>query len=397
MVFEPFFGLDIAPDCLLTFRLAFHLPYHALRLSKKAQHDPRSNSDGSPLRQVCNVSFLDLKDSGISTFLYEAQISCVVAGPDEWRWIAYCFVDTYFEVEKRREAMSLYYKNGRPRLGVKVDPFTCGETLADGKFQNPREYFLTVLRYRLEQVKNEWIHVVEKLEKNKREYEQIFLSHSRRHNLSKFRDFVTKARWLSKKLSLDLSKTIDSCEEFCSQPAVDFQSTSEFTDPRPLLKPIRTILDELKSQQKTLESIANNWEDFTRDLEVHLNSETIRISQMTLSIMLFISPIALAAAIFSMDREVIPFIPQNFKSFLCMILIFGAMGALVHVLQSYQFVRQLYGLLCGGFMCWDPKFAAPNLKSMWHRCVSMSWRSTERSSQDEENGGVPPPPGTVDS
>ena len=113
--------------------------------------------------------------------------------------------------------MSSYYeKDGRPRQGVKLDPFTRGETLTDGKFQNPREYFLTILRYRLEQVKNEWIPVVEKLKRTDREYEQIFLSTSKSQHLSQSREFITKVRWLSKKLALDLSKTIDFCEKFCS-------------------------------------------------------------------------------------------------------------------------------------------------------------------------------------
>jgi hypothetical protein len=193
----------------------------------------------------------------------------VVAGSDEWRWIAYCFVDTYFEQEKRRETVSSYYKDSPPGQGIRQDPFTCGATIADGKFQNPREYFLTVLRYRLEQVKNEWVQVVQKLKESNREYRQIFLSRSRQ-SFPKARGSVIRTKWLSKTLLVDLSKTIEFCERFCRQPAVDFRSASELTDPRPLLSPIRTTLGELDSLKATLESMDNNWDDFARDFEVGL-------------------------------------------------------------------------------------------------------------------------------
>ena len=72
LVFEPFFGLDITPDGLLMFRLAFHLPYHALRTSKKLRSDFRKDKNGDPLRNIRDVSFLDRKGSETSTFLCEA-------------------------------------------------------------------------------------------------------------------------------------------------------------------------------------------------------------------------------------------------------------------------------------------------------------------------------------
>ena len=62
---------------------------------------------------------------------------------------------------------------------------------------------------------------------------------------------------------------------------------------------------------------------------------------------LFVSPIALTAAIFSMSnmKEVIPFLPANFVSFVCLILIFGIMGIAILALHPYQFGWQVVLIL----------------------------------------------------
>jgi hypothetical protein len=360
--FEPFFGLDITSG-LLMFRLAFHLPYYFLKVSKEARTDPRKYANGDPLRQVHNISFLDWKKSKTSTFLYEAQVSCVVAGPDEWRWIAYCFIDTYFQEPKERETVSSYCDSSQSQ-DVKQDPFTRGETLADGKLQNPREFFLMVLKYRLEQVANEWRKVVEELRKRNREYRNIFLSCSRRQFPSEARERVTKGKWLSRRLSLDLKKTVDFCEQFCCQPAVNFQSMAESEDPCLPIDPIRTILKQLTSLNMTLESMAHDWDDFTRDVEIRLNSETIRVAHYSVNIILLISPIALAASILSMDHRFIPFMPLDFRSFLCTMSVFGVIGAVIHLVWFDRFRPHLDRMIWGERKRWDHKIAAPSLKTI---------------------------------
>ncbi|KIX03974.1 uncharacterized protein Z518_07527 [Rhinocladiella mackenziei CBS 650.93] len=386
LVFEPSFGFDIPPDGHFMFRLAFYLPYYALRVSKEPRNDPRMYGNGNPLRGHTDISFLESKHSELPTFLYEAQISCVVAGSDEWTWIAYCFVDTYFDAEHDRETVSSYYKTGSVDQGITQDPLTRGLTLADGNFQNPREYFLTVMRYRLEQIQNEWTQVVDKLNTGIREQEQILLSGSRRPCLSKSRDFVTKVQLLSKKLLFDLSNTVDSCEEFCRQPALDFQSASESTDRRPLLNPIRSILNELRLRKKTLESMADKADNITKALEVHLNTETIQVGHLSVTTMLFISPIALAAGIFSMNDRVIP-IPLNFRSFLCILLAFGAMAFVIHLIQSDRLFFPRDMVLWARHMCWEFKLPVPDLRVIRLPRLPMVGKSTGKSPEDEESRG----------
>ncbi len=84
------------------FALGFHLPSYALREGPTRQIDARG------LRR--HADFIpDHSTPGISEYLYEAQISVVVTGIDEWFWTAYCCTDTHFGSE---ETVQYYHKNG---------------------------------------------------------------------------------------------------------------------------------------------------------------------------------------------------------------------------------------------------------------------------------------------
>jgi hypothetical protein len=117
------------------------LPFYAWRSSEKAHEDERRDANARPLRQSRDVSFLDWDSSGSSSFLYEAQISCVIAGMDEWRWVAYCFVDTFFESDEAKETVESYYEDSQIEEGMLTDPLTLGEKDANRPTQNPRDYF----------------------------------------------------------------------------------------------------------------------------------------------------------------------------------------------------------------------------------------------------------------
>ena len=156
------------------FQLAFHLPYYVWRSSQKPCEDHRQYANGDPLRHSQDVSFLEWEAYGSSSFLYEAQISCVVAGLDEWRWIAYCFVDTYFDtLEGGKETVLSYHEDSLTNKGIRADPLTFGVTDADKPIHDPRDYFLTVFQTRINQVKCEWQQVVAKVQQSVREYVQV--------------------------------------------------------------------------------------------------------------------------------------------------------------------------------------------------------------------------------
>jgi hypothetical protein len=91
-------------------------------------------------------------------YIHEAQISIMVTGLDDWYWTAYCFVDVYFKESGHRESVGHYSNAGR-------DPLSGGKTSVtrDKPTWLPREYFLQLLTYRMEQAKQEWNNVVYQL------------------------------------------------------------------------------------------------------------------------------------------------------------------------------------------------------------------------------------------
>lgn len=70
-------------------------------------------------------------------------------------------------------------------------------------------------------------------------------------------------------------------------------------------------------------------------------------SNNTPRIQLYISPIALAAGIFSMNEQVIPFKTLNFGLFVCATVVFGVLGIVIYYLEPF---RQLGKLARWGFI-----------------------------------------------
>ena len=151
------------------FQIFFHLPYYAWR--EQLSEDQRRYKDGQAFRRCEDVSFLSWKTSDSPGYLHEAQISCVVAGLDDRRWVAYCFVDTYFDGEGRETV--LQYHEESVAGGELTDPLTYGVNRPAHSIQDPEEYFLIVFRIRLNQVKREWQKVVGKLKQSIRENEPV--------------------------------------------------------------------------------------------------------------------------------------------------------------------------------------------------------------------------------
>lgn len=152
------------------FQMEFHLPYYAWRKSPKAREDHRRDAHGRSLRRSRDVSFLDWTNNDTPSFLYEAQISGLVAGTDETRWNGCLFVDNYFDDEEGKETVLCYHEDSLGEGGMLMDPLTFGTCAIDMPVWNPRSYWLMLLRVRLNQVFGEWQTVVTKLRESTREY-----------------------------------------------------------------------------------------------------------------------------------------------------------------------------------------------------------------------------------
>jgi hypothetical protein len=117
--------------------------------------DVRRRADGSALRRSeesipLRASNLALESAGQwHDYLYEAQISVMVTGIDDWVWAAYCFADVYFNGEGHRETVE-HYSN------LRLDPHSCGSYPSEPPVWSPREYYLRALSCRMKQVRQEW-------------------------------------------------------------------------------------------------------------------------------------------------------------------------------------------------------------------------------------------------
>ena len=133
--------------------------------------DTRQRAGGGPLRISEIAKPLEMRyrsphtRSRTKDYLYEAQISVMVTGLDDWVWTAYCFVDVYFKAQNHPEQVECL-----SNYGTKLDPHSCGQYPADRPIWSPREYFLRTLSSRIEQVKQEWDNAVSILTQNMQTY-----------------------------------------------------------------------------------------------------------------------------------------------------------------------------------------------------------------------------------
>jgi hypothetical protein len=94
---------------------------------------------------------------------------------------------------------------------------------------------------------------------------------------------------------------------------------------------------------------------------------------LTISSQLYVSPIALTAAILSLNKDIIPFIPRNFGSFIGMTVTFVVLGALIHIVQLSWGWQVFSGWV--GHKRWDQKIRG------WRS--SKLWITREPSAQEE--------------
>lgn len=157
---ETYIGVNLPTVGVSRFELAFHLPFRALRrLPNKTQ--PHVAFD---------VTFLDWEGRN-SAYIFPAKYSFVITGTDDWRWMAYCFVDTFFDTDEDAESASYYADPNQSPDGIPLDPCAAGRDAMDNVVQDPREYFLRILEARLACVSDEWLCIVQEIERNVKLYQ----------------------------------------------------------------------------------------------------------------------------------------------------------------------------------------------------------------------------------
>lgn len=112
------------------------------------------------------MEFLRWKSSGRVCevdYICEGQISILIAAIDHRVWTGYCFVDTYYQPESRRQAVGDYCKAEIEADVIQPDPFADGECDANQPILDANEYFFTTLECNLRVVKDEWTNTVHQM------------------------------------------------------------------------------------------------------------------------------------------------------------------------------------------------------------------------------------------
>lgn len=152
-----------------TFQLVLHLPLFKLERSTPPPKESRGEGHTKPRRAWTDLSFLKLdacdshgevQDPKEVWGLQEAQISCVVAGTDNWRWIGYGFVDTEIDgvlADSDPEEWK-FDQIAAQQLEV-TTPIWC-----------PRKYWIKVFEFRIGYVRKQWLHLIGILEGSVNQY-----------------------------------------------------------------------------------------------------------------------------------------------------------------------------------------------------------------------------------
>ena len=160
LAFHTSIAVKIPSAGFLTFQLDLHLPFFLLRKSTPPEQSTRKVNT-KPRRRWTDVSFLKIDTSELQDQkpkemwgIHESQISCVVAGSDDWRWVGYGFVDT--EIDG--------FLTDSTEDDLSFDKIAAGALEANMPIWKPRDYWLKLFEVRVGQVRNEWEYLVHKVE-----------------------------------------------------------------------------------------------------------------------------------------------------------------------------------------------------------------------------------------
>ncbi|KAH9203700.1 hypothetical protein DL95DRAFT_472141 [Leptodontidium sp. 2 PMI_412] len=370
LAFEPCIAVKIPSAGFRTFQLELHLPFFILRKSPPPEK-PHDKVNKKPDRGWTDLSFLKLHsfDSDAHSSepnevwsLQEAQISCVVTGTDDWRWTGYGFVDA--EVDGLLAELS--------ELEMSFDHVAAGEIEAKHPIRRPRDYWVKVFEIRVGKVTQQYQYMIHKLELAVKQYMDIHPSTlSQRPGNARDRTTEMKAAfdWALKMMSVlqrphdVLLATVREWEAFNSQDgdigyfydpdADDSEDEGDigcFTDSHAdalmraiearyrSMQNIKKCFLQLEKYHGSIVALSKKCSNYQEALKLRLTldkKEAADKSEFTsLFTLLFLYPVALAAAIFSMQQEAIPF-QQSPKSFMLTVLILMIMVYVTQLLGKH--------------------------------------------------------------
>lgn len=169
--------------------------------------------------------------------------------------------------------------------------------------------------------------------------EHSSLEEAKKHSrtLQKSFDSIVRLHGILTPLTEHLSRTVEACEKFQVQYAPHFHNLSNSAPCIQSLAALQPTLDELDSLHKGLRRLVKRCKDAARRLELYLNFTNVQLASqqrelaqdtngLSVIMLLIFSPLALSASILSLEKDVIPFIPQRFGSFVVLSLLIAFLG-----------------------------------------------------------------------
>lgn len=248
------------------FQLSFHMPYFVWRI-EKCDDGRGDTANGRPWASPERVSPPGWQGKGTGGFISGSQFSCVVTGSDNWRWVSYAFADTYHDgPHEGRETLQEYYTNSLADEGNCKDPATLGERDADDPIQDPRLYFLVVIKAWTCRIELEWRQVVSHMKRSVDEYHarastSTDAAESNGRSLRQLLHWVVYTADLANKLSRALSSTVRACENFWRGDAVYFENLPGSGE---LLGALRRSFDELDRLKYDLDDLEHRCDGFAK-------------------------------------------------------------------------------------------------------------------------------------
>ncbi|WQF82057.1 hypothetical protein CDEST_07071 [Colletotrichum destructivum] len=332
------------------FNLEFHMPYFAWRRHVKPRTDSRKRPDGSPCRKWIDLSFLTGKDTSkvdgsAINFLYEAQTSVVVAGYNNRVWTAILLTDNYFvdddaEVIFNEDSLH-YHEYSSKEDGIYHDALTVAEFDANTPIWDPREYFCTVVRMRLNQLLEEWSSVSSHLKADIEPFvekpsipsfkEQVSLAsaQTRARAVEKTYEWVNDVALLLIKLIGTLSKAIESWSSFATGDIYHFEKKAS-NQLRISMHQIYGIFDQLAEILVELKDLQGKSDFIKQQLDRYIlvaGNRAVVFQNWNIRILHVVSPLAIAAGI--MQSNVVFFQP----AFVCLGALYMLVGLMMYFVE----------------------------------------------------------------
>ncbi|KAF2016077.1 hypothetical protein BU24DRAFT_462277 [Aaosphaeria arxii CBS 175.79] len=294
--------VKIPPTSFPRWNLEFQMPYLALiRRPSSHKNHKALTINKKPIRNFISLNFLDLPqpdDGEIGSFgIYEAQISVLLCGADNYRYTGYAFVDTEFRDRDEESEDDEPEETGGTNDEVDIDTLLEDPIISDCEIENtvdankptwpPREYFLTIMGTRMQQVLRHWqdvVHIVEvgvhtstNLEINRTLSDDSACNQLDR--VGKEIMWVAKAFAVLEHLRSRLAITTEAWACFTS-PNGNIHYFSDMTS-----QEIGTRIDSISACFKDLEMLIRKLDQLLRDceamsksLDVRMKLETIRLN-----------------------------------------------------------------------------------------------------------------------